>query len=918
MPPLPSEHPANAPSEHLWHAMPVPDVHRALRLDDAAAGLATADADARRNEYGPNTLPAPAPVTLGAVVLHQFRSPLIYILLTAALVSLVLRDFVDAGFITLIVVFNAALGTFQEWKAEQSAAGLQQLLRVRARVRRAGTEREITAEELVPGDVVLLESGNRVPADVRLHLARDLAVDESLLTGESVEVEKQVDVVDAAAGVADRRNLAFAGSTVVSGRGTGVVVATGARTQVGRIARSVADTATMKAPLVLRMERFAKHISVIVLAACVVLAAVALSRGFAPMEVFFLAVALAVSAIPEGLPIAVTVALSIATARMARRRVIVRRLAAVEGLGSCTFIASDKTGTLTVNRQTVRRIALPGGEHLSVSGEGYAGTGEITTDTGAVLAPEVAARLASAVRAGIVCNEATLTHADGAWVHSGDAVDVALLALGHKAGLPPAEVRAATSVTGEIPFESERAFAATWYTADDGVRRVAVKGALETLLPHCRQMRTAAGDVPIDAALLEQQAHELSHTGHRFLLIATGEWSQDAAPEGATPETLPPLTVLALVGLIDPPRPEAAEAVERCRAAGIEVAMVTGDHPLTAFAIARELGISAREQEIVTGADLARAGEPGSEAFAARVRGGRVFARVAPLQKLHIVEALRASGHFVAVTGDGVNDAPALRAAHISVAMGSGSDVTKDTASLIVTDDNFASIEAGVEEGRFAYDNIRKVTYLLISTGAAEVILLTVALMIGLPIPLLAVQLLWLNLVTNGIQDISLAFEAGEPGAMRRPPRSPDEGIFNRKMITQSVLSGATMGAIAIAFWWTLIEAGVDEVSARNRLLLLFVLMQNVHVFNCRSEYESAFAVPLSRNRVLAVGVPAALGVHVLAMHVPFMQPLLSVYPLGPADWIAPVGFALSVLVVMELYKIVARRRRPEAGPVSA
>ena len=918
MPPLPSEHPANAPSEHLWHAMPVQDVHSALRLEDAAAGLAIADAEARLTASGPNTLPAPAPVTLGAVVLHQFRSPLIYILLAAALVSLVLRDFVDAGFIALIVVFNAALGTLQEWKAEQSAAGLQQLLKVRARVRRAGTEREITAEELVPGDVVLLESGNRVPADVRLHQARALAVDESFLTGESVAVEKQVDVMDAAAEVADRRNLAFAGSTVMSGRGTGVVIATGARTEVGRIARSVADAVTMKAPLVLRMERFAKHISVIVLAACVLLAAVALSRGYAPMEVFFLAVALAVSAIPEGLPIAVTVALSIATARMARRRVIVRRLAAVEGLGSCTFIASDKTGTLTVNRQTVRRIALPGGEHLRVTGEGYAGTGEITTDRGAAISPEVAERLAPAVRAGILCNEATLALADGEWVHSGDAVDVALLTLGHKAGLPPAEVRAAARVTAEIPFESERAFAATWYADEAGGRGVAVKGALETLLPHCRQMRTAAGDVPIDASMIEQQAHELSHTGHRFLLIATGEWTEDAAPVGATPETLPPLTVLALVGLIDPPRPEATEAVAQCRAAGIEVAMVTGDHPLTAFAIARELGISAREQEIVTGADLAQAGEPGTEAFAARVRGGRVFARVAPLQKLHIVEALRASGHFVAVTGDGVNDAPALRAAHISVAMGSGSDVTKDTASLIVTDDNFASIEAGVEEGRFAYDNIRKVTYLLISTGAAEVILLTVALMIGLPIPLLAVQLLWLNLVTNGIQDISLAFEAGEPGAMRRPPRPPDEGIFNRKMITQSVLSGATMGAIAIAFWWTMIEAGVDEVSARNRLLLLFVLMQNVHVFNCRSEYESAFAVPLSRNWVLAAGVPAALGVHVLAMHLPFMQPLLSVYPLGPADWIAPVGFALSVLVVMELYKIVARQRRPLSGAMSA
>jgi magnesium-transporting ATPase (P-type) len=900
--------PAGAPLPD-WHALPIGDVQRALDLVDSARGLSAADAAGRLARHGPNALPVPSRVTLPTIILHQFLSPLIYILLAAAVVALALRDYVDAGFIILIVCLNAALGTVQEYKAEKSAEGLQSLLRVQSRVRRDGHDVVLPADDLVPGDVVLLESGNRVPADLRLFRAQELAVDESLLTGESVAVPKSVEPLDAGVAVADRRNMTFAGTTVVTGRGAGVVVATGTRTEVGRIARTVADTGVTKPPLVLRMERFARQISVIILGACVAVGAVGVAKGMGLAEVFFLTVALAVSAIPEGLPVAVTVALSIATARMARRRVIVRHLAAVEGLGSCTFIASDKTGTLTVNSQTARRLVLPSGEHLHVTGEGYAGVGAITTDTGGVPDEALAARARALVRVGVICNEGTLQHDETGWHFTGDAVDAALLALGHKAGVVPDVERAALTVVREIPFESERAWAATFFQ-EGGRARVAIKGALEALLPHCTTMRLAGGDVPVDAALLEQQAHELSSTGHRFLLLAEGDADAGASAGAGRDGDLPPLTVLGLVGLIDPPRPEARTAVAQCVAAGITVAMVTGDHPLTAFAIARELGIGDDESQIVTGRQLEAAGAADGAAFDALVRRGRVFARVTPVQKLQLVEALRRLGHFVAVTGDGVNDAPALRAANISVAMGSGSDVTKDTASLIVTDDNFASIVAGVEEGRFAYDNIRKVTYLLISTGAAEVALLILALLVGLPVPLVAVQLLWLNLVTNGIQDISLAFEGGEPGAMRRPPRRPAEGIFNRKMIAQVTMSGVVMGGIALLFWAKLLDDGVPVDSARNRLLLLFVLMQNVHVFNCRSEYQSAFAVPLARNRVLAAGVPTALLVHVAVMHVPVMQPLLRVYPLAPAEWVQPVLLALTVLVAMEGYKLLARRVR--------
>jgi magnesium-transporting ATPase (P-type) len=869
-------------------------------------GLTEAEVAERRARYGANTLPAPPKVTLWEVLLHQFLSPLIYILLAAAGVAVVLRDFVDAAFILVVVSLNAGLGAFQEWRAEQSAAALQDLLQVKARVRREGRERQISAEELVPGDIVLLESGNRVPADLQLLRVTGLDVDEAFLTGESVPIRKRTDPVAADAPLGDRKNHAFAGATVLTGRATGVVIATGTSTEVGKIARSVAEEAASKSPLVQRMEVFARQISIVVVAACLGMAAVALSRGVAPSEVFFLAVALAVSAIPEGLPVAVTVALSIATNRMARRRVIVRKLTAVEGLGSCTMIASDKTGTLTVNRQTVRSLALPGGATLHVSGEGYNASGQLEHRDGAevsVAERTGAERIAYAV---VRCNEGRLEPEGDGWTHEGDAVDIALLALGRKLDVTPGQAAVGLRAVGEIPFESERAYAAAFHEDATGIE-VSVKGAMERLLPRCTQMETANGIVPLDAAAVEAQANAMSGAGERFIAVARGRL---AAGESGRydDESLPPLVLLGLVGLIDPPRPEARVAVAQCRAAGVSVAMVTGDHPRTAFAIARDLGIAEHDGQVVTGAMLVEA-EQDKARYAQLVSGGRVFARVAPLQKLHIVEAMQAAGHFVAVTGDGVNDAPALKRANIGIAMGSGSDVTKDTAALIVTDDNFASIEAGVEEGRFAYDNIRKVTYLLISMGAAEVLLFVVALLLGLPLPLLAVQLLWLNLVTNGIQDVALAFEGGEPGAMARPPRAPAEGIFNYQMIRQVVLSGVTMGAVTAAYWAALLAMGMPEASARNQLLMMFVLMQNVHVFNCRSEHESVFRVPLSRNWVLVGGVLAALGLHISATYLPFTQRLLRLEPLQPIQWMYPLALAFSVLVVMEGYKAVKRRR---------
>ena len=490
-------------------------------------------------------------------------------------------------------------------------------------------------------------------------------------------------------------------------------------------------------------------------------------------------------------------------------------------------------------------------------------------------------------------------------------MDVALLALGCKLGLTPRSVRDEVELLGQIPFESERRYAARAFRPREAAgapAAVAVKGAAETVLPLCRDMAGADGPVALDAARMEQAALELAATGHRVLVVAEGVLEDEQHARRLDQDKLPPLTLLGLVGFIDPLRPEAKDAVAACRRAGVEVIMITGDHPATALAIAAELGIAQDRDDVITGDELAAAGPAGGPEFHAAAAGHHVFARVSPLQKLDIVAALVEAGHFVAVTGDGVNDAPALRRANIGVAMGSGTDVAKDTAEMIVTDDNFASIVAGVEEGRYAYDNVRKVTYLLIATGAAEVLLFTLSLLSGLPLPLFAVQILWLNLVTNGIQDVALAFEGGEPGAMRRPPRRPGEGIFNRLMVQQTVTAGLAMGLIAFGVWSWLMAGGRAEEPARNLLLLLMVLMQNVHVFNCRSEHVSAFRVPLRRNVVLVVGVAAAQGLHILAMQLPVMQDLLRIGAVSWREWGALLLLALPVLLAMEAFKALRQR----------
>jgi magnesium-transporting ATPase (P-type) len=868
-------------------------------------GLTSAEARARLARFGPNVLPSEPPPSVLAIGVRQLRSPLIYVLLAAAGVALALRDFTDAGFIGVVLLVNSALGGWQEWRAEQQSRSLQALLHVRATVLRDGVAVEVDAEHVVPGDVVALESGQRVPADLRLLDAHGLEVDEALLTGESLPVVKDARWDGGSNEPAsERRNAVFAGTTVVRGRAYGIVEATGRNTVVGGLAVAMSATEMGKPPLVERMERFARVIAVVVLVAAVVIGLVGVVlRGESVATMFMFGVALAVSAIPEGLPVALTVTLAIAARRMANRGAIVRSLPSVEGLGSCTLIASDKTGTLTCNELTVRELRLADGVICDVAGAGYEPSGEIRP-RGAAGAGGSGRAVQRLLEIAVACNEADLVRQDGRWASRGDPTDIALLALAGKAGVNRQAFLLEWPQVAAIPFEPERRYAASFHERDGGTW-VAVKGAPERVLAMCRLEADEAGR-------LLATAEDMARQGLRVLAFASGTTPRRAGPGEAAVEPAA-LDFAGLAGLIDPLRPGAREAVERCDDAGIRVIMVTGDHPVTALAIARDLGIASQPEEVIAGAGL-RADSP--RQLQEAIESGRVFARVTPDQKLAIVEAAERAGHFVAVTGDGVNDAPALRRGNIGIAMGrGGTDVAREASDLILSDDNFATIVSGIEEGRIAYKNIRNVVYLLIAAGIGEVLTVGLAVVAGLPLPLLPVQLLWLNLVTNGIQDVALAFERGHGDELSAPPRRPGEPVIDRLMVERGVLAGLWMAIVGFGAFAALMEYRVPVEQARNVLLVLMVLMQNVDALNARSETRSIFRMPLRNNPLLLVGVLTALLLHVAAMYTPVMQHVLKVAPLLGQEWTVLTLGALTLLLVMEIHKATWNWRRRRVRP---
>ncbi|MCX7743140.1 MAG: HAD-IC family P-type ATPase [Flavobacteriales bacterium] len=896
---------------YSWHSIDEKKIKQILFTNQN--GLDEQEALKRIDIFGKNTLPISKKVTLGSIILHQLINPLIFILIAASIASILIGEAEDSFFIFLVIIINSTLGAYQEYRAEKSAESLQRLMKIKARVIRNGRTYETDSENLVPGDWVELESGQKVPADIRLFDAQYLEVDESFLTGESIASIKNISLLPENTAIAERKNMVFAGSTIIAGRGAGVVVNTGSFTQVGNIARDVSDSKSAQPPLLIRMSRFIRQISIFILSIGILIGIYLWWQGMALSDIFFFIVAMSVSAIPEGLPVALTVALSIAAKRMSNRNVIVRKLAAVESLGSCTVIASDKTGTLTVNEQTARMIILPDGKKYEVTGEGYNGIGDVLFHNEKITVQNQWNQALNYLhRIAVLANEANLTKINHDWSYHGDSRDVALVALAYKLGTNAEELRKTTQVLDTIPYESEKKYAGC-IVESDGVPQLYIKGAVETVLKHCNFMVTENGNSLINKEYILHETHELAKQGYRVLAFAWGNWPSFKKSSVYFSEDFPSLCFTGLVAFIDPLRKEAKAAIETCKKAGIRVIMITGDHPATALTIAKDLGITDETQQAISGDILEKLGKPGVPVFDETVLKSRVFARVTPHQKLQIVDVLINKGEFVAVTGDGVNDAPALKRANIGVAMGSGTDVAKETGEMIVVDDNFSSIVAGVEEGRYAYDNVRKVIYLLISTGAAEVLMFVAAIITGLPLPLLPVQLLWLNLVTNGIQDVALAFEKGEPGTMLKKPRKPSEKIFNPLMIKQTITSSIIIGGIVFFLWyWLLKVVGMNEYHSRDMVLLLMVFMQNFHVFNCRSETNSAFKIPLNRNWFLIGGVIIAQGLHIISMHIPFMQHLLKIEPITIHEWVGILFLAIPILLGMEIFKWIYKKNQKQ------
>lgn len=886
----------------LWHSTKIENIFD--QLSTTRNGLTSEEANRRLDMYGSNKLPKGKRDSLLKIFGSQFLNPIIYILAITVILSFLIGEKVDAIFIIMIILLDALFGTFQEWRAGKSSQSLQSLIRVNTRVLRDNRDRKIDSEVLVIGDIVMLEPGDKISADLRLFHVQNLSIDESVLTGESLAAIKDSDTMSEETMVADRDNIAYAGTTVVTGRGIGVVIATSINTEIGKIADEVLTSEITKSPLVIRMEKFTTQISYFMAIIALLLTILLYFKGYATKEIFFSVIGLSVSAIPEGLPVALTLALSIASNRMSKRNVIVKKLNSVESLGSCTVIASDKTGTLTLNEQTAKKIITPDGRTFTVEGIGYNGDGKVSSDD----AINDFTEITEVSVLGAINNEASLTKKGKEWRSHGDSIDIAFLSLAYKLDIS-GDIKNEKHVVGNIPYESENKYSTVFYEEEKDVFCTA-KGSLEKIFEFCDTMKIGNEIRKIDRDLLSKQNDELASHGYRIIAIANGPVADFKKQTEYISKDIPKLTLVGLVGFIDPIREETISSIKKCQTAGIKVIMITGDHPLTAFAIAKELKMVKEYDKVANGEEIDEYFNRNEQDFDQFIRNKLIFSRVTPLQKLEIIESLKRQGEFVAVTGDGVNDAPAMKAANIGVAMGSGTDVAKETGTMIILDDNFLSIVSGIEEGRNAYNNIRKVIYLLISAGLAEVLFFTLSILFNMPMPLVAVQLLWLNLVTDGIQDAALSFEKGEKGVMRQKPRSPNERIFNKLLLTETLLSGLTIGIVVFLFWSYLINVvGMDLSLARGYVLLLMVFIQNVHVFNCRSEITSAFKMPLKNNPLVVIGIIATLILQIFVIENEFLSSVLQTSVIPANEVFIIFLMALPILFVMEVFKKINSNR---------
>jgi cation-transporting P-type ATPase F len=897
--------------ERVYH-LPAEEVLQLLDVDPEK-GLDVLEVRARQERFGPNEIPTEAGQPAWLRFLLQFHQPLVYILLAAGAVTFVLHEYVDSGVIFGVVLVNAIIGFLQESKAAQAIQALAKSTVTEARVVRGGEVRLVPSVQLVPGDVVLLQSGDKVPAELRLFRCRDLQVDESALTGESAPVEKQTDPLEQDALLAERRNLAFSSTLVTYGQGRGAVFATGMDTEIGRISELISTADVLQTPLTRKIARFSHLLLAVIIALALLTFIIGVARDEPVIDIFMSAVALAVGAIPEGLPAVVTITLAIGVNRMARRRAIIRKLPAVETLGSTTIICSDKTGTLTVNQMTVREI-WAGGATYEATGTGYEPEGEIRREDGP--GQDQNAALQQCLLAGLLCNDSTIYQEEGHWKVQGDPTEAALLVSAGKAGYRLEEQNQRLPRIDAIPFESEHQYMATLH--EDGSQgKLYVKGAVEVVLSKCRAMLDAEGqEVPLDAAEIQENFDALATKGLRVLGFAFGQAA--AGVKSISHGDVKDLVFAGLQGMIDPPRPEAIAAVAACKSAGIRVKMITGDHAVTARAIAQQIGLGETEGELPPALTSRELSELSDQQLIDQVEQVAVFARVTPEQKLRLVRALQAREHVVAMTGDGVNDAPALRQADIGVAMGrGGTEVAKEAADMVLTDDNFATIEAAVEEGRGVFDNLTKFIVWTLPTNMGEGLVILTAISVGAILPIYPVQILWINMTTAVLLGMMLAFEPKERDIMRRPPREPGTPILTGKLIFRIVLVGLIMlGGAFGSFKWAL-GIGYSENAARTVAVNVFVFVELFYLFNCRSLTKNMFELGLFSNRWIPVGAAGMIVLQLVFTYVPFMNWAFHSAPIGWDAWWRILATGLATYGAVGIEKWIGRARPAPLGPHS-
>ena len=894
-----------------WHHLSKNEVVELLD-SDMQSGLDTFEVKHRQEHFGPNLLTPKRGKSPLARFLLQFNNPLVYILLASSLVTAIIKDVLDAVVIFGVVLVNAIIGYIQESRAEKAIEALAQAITTEATVVRAGKTQRLSAAELVPGDLVQIKSGDKIPADLRLLQARDLQVAEAALTGESLPVEKNAaERLSPEVVLAERRNMAYASTLVTYGQGMGIVIATGDNTEVGRISQLISAAKDLETPLTRKLAQFSRVLLYAILTLAAIATAIELWRGQPIIDTVTAAIALAVAMIPEGLPAALTITLAIGVSRMARRRAIIRKLPAVETLGSVSVICSDKTGTLTQNQMTVQQIAV-GDLRYQVTGIGYAPSGQITKP-GEASHAATDPGLQIVLRAGLLCNDSQLVQEDGTWQAQGDPTEVALTVSAHKAGLRLEDLQVEYPRLDVIPFESQHQYMATLHSVGGGQERVVyIKGAAEVLLEKCSQALDESGaSIPLDRNRLHQEVESMASQGLRVLAFAMK--TLPAGQNALTNDMVAfDLTFLGVQAMIDPPRSEAVAAVQACQNAGIRVKMITGDHALTAAAIARQIGLNgtATDSEdmptVITSKEMANLTDQELIEVADRID---VFARVSPEQKLRLVEALQARNQVVAMTGDGVNDGPALKQSNIGIAMGiTGTEVAKEAADMVLTDDNFATIEAAVEEGRGVFDNLTKIISWTLPTNLGEGLIILLALLLGVALPILPIQILWINMISVAVLGTVLALESKEMNIMRRPPRHPDAPILTRELLWRIVLVGGLIliGAFGL-FEWEL-QSGNSLTQARTVAVNVVVLIGIAYLLNCRSLTQSMFRIGLFSNPWIWVGIAIMLVLQLAFTYLPFMNQLFSSAPIALGAWARVLGLTLAGYLLIEFEKWIRRQ----------